>query len=123
MSNLLWKRIEKKIEKHYTRAHEGQFWLLVYSLDLPVDAHPPYARLSIERLKSSEHPFDRVWLFGPMKDETAGVLIELFPNPPKWPKEREQLDERKRETVFWKAEDLAQDVSFRRVKRGDQEEH
>jgi len=116
MSDLLSDVIGKKL--HYPRPTAGQFWLLVYSIDLPVGGQSICTRSSVEMLQMRNHPFDRVWLFGPSKDSKAGGdLVELFPNPPELSEDLKQLDERKRVSVVWNPEDLAQNVASRRVQR------
>ena len=41
----------------------------------------------------------------------------MFPNPPELSEDLKQLDERKRVSVVWNPEDLAQNVASRRVQR------
>lgn len=117
MSELLRAVVGKKLQ--YQRPASGRFWLLVYSLDLPVGGHALFARSSEDLLRSSAHPFDRVWLFGPAKNSIpGGDLVELFPNPPQLPEGLRDLEDGRRETVVWQPDDIKRSARIRRAKRG-----
>lgn len=76
--NTLSETVLKKINKSYAKP-ENEFWLLIYSTDLPLTDTDPDISSAQEILNKSEHPFDIVWYLHPHPNLERGILIKVWP--------------------------------------------
>lgn len=74
---LLSDTIRNKITKCYAQPNH-EFWLLVYSTDMPLAVDDPSIGLSAALLGSSPHPFDKVWFFFPYHGRNLGHIVAVW---------------------------------------------
>ena len=80
MNALLPDTIKNKIDRSYAQP-DHEFWLLIYSTEMPLPADDDGIELAATLLDGISHPFNKVWFFYPYHDRDLGHVVPVWPRP------------------------------------------
>lgn len=78
INGLLSETIRNKIKMRYGPP-KYEFWLLVYTTDMPITRDEASIGLAAALLECNPHPFNKIWFFFPYHDRERGHVVQVWP--------------------------------------------